>query len=342
MMDKKKILLVRTDRVGDVILSLPLARIIKEHYPGCKISFLLREYTKPLAETNPFIDEIIILKENHKSFIFENASVIRKKIFDVCIIVYPTFKLALMLFLSGVKERIGTGYRWYSFLFNTKVYEHRKSAERHELEYNVNLLKEIGIKHHTTPENVQFDLSINNTSSERINQLFNEKEIDVSKKNIILHPGSGGSAVDLPLAKFKKITEQISSLNNCNVIITGSVKEKEMCEEFVVSKNVFNFAGLLNLSELTALINRADLFIANSTGPLHIAAALGKKVIGFYPKIKWCSQERWGPYTKNKIVFVPEINCTNCTREQCEKLDCMNTISIERVIEEIKKIINPL
>ncbi len=338
-----KLLIVRNDRIGDVVLSLPLARIVKEHYPECSVSFLVREYTKPLAENNPFIDKILILKEEKGNpFIFNNASLIRKNNFDTCIIVSPTFKLALMLFLSGIQERIGTGYRWYSFLFNKKVYEHRKNSNRHELEYNINLLKKIGIDKTVSPENIVFDINIKEQYSYKIEKFLSEKGIDLSKKNIIIHPGSGGSAVDLPLEKFKELVMQLSLLTNCNIIITGSLSEKKMCEELVVSKSVFNFAGIFNLSELTALINKADLFIANSTGPLHIAAALGKKVIGFYPKIKWCSPERWGPYTMNKIIFVPEINCSNCTREQCEKLNCMNTIRIERIIEEIKKIVNPL
>jgi ADP-heptose:LPS heptosyltransferase len=79
------------------------------------------------------------------------------------------------------------------------------------------------------------------------------------------------------------------------------------------------------------------VFISNSTGPIHIAAALGNFIIGFYPKILACSQERWGPYTKNKAVFLPEIDCKDCTREQCEQLDCMNSINYEGVIREVEK-----
>ena len=87
------------------------------------------------------------------------------------IIVYPTFQTALIIFLSRIKNRIGTGYRWYSFLFNSKIYEHRKYAEKHELEYNVNLLKAFGINEEVSPENVNFDISINKKSEKRL-QIF--------------------------------------------------------------------------------------------------------------------------------------------------------------------------
>ncbi len=78
----KNILIVRTDRIGDVVLSLPLADIIKKHYPDCKVSFLVRNYTKEILSNNPFIDEIIILKEeNNKVNFFENLKIhIFKKI----------------------------------------------------------------------------------------------------------------------------------------------------------------------------------------------------------------------------------------------------------------------
>jgi len=140
----RNLLIVRTDRIGDVILSLPLAGIVKKNYPDCRITFLLREYTKPLAENHPHIDEIMILKsENNKLIYRENIKQIKSKKFDACIIVNPDFSISLMLYLSNIKIRIGTGFRLYSFLFNRKVYEHRKYGEKHELEYNVNLLKEI-------------------------------------------------------------------------------------------------------------------------------------------------------------------------------------------------------
>jgi ADP-heptose:LPS heptosyltransferase len=82
-----------------------------------------------------------------------------------------------------------------------------------------------------------------------------------------------------------------------------------------------------------------DLFISNSTGPIHIAAALDRWIIGFYPKIPACSQNRWGPYTKKKYIFTPAIDCVNCSRQQCEKLDCMNTIDIGKVFEQARNVL---
>jgi len=336
----KNLLVVRTDRIGDVILSLPLAEIVKRKYPGCKVSFLVRAYTSTLVKDNPFIDHVLLLKEkNNKILIKENISAVRQKKFDACIIVYPTFLLALIIFLSGIKNRIGTGYRWYSFFFNSKIFEHRKHAKKHELEYNVGLLKQIGISENVSPGNVKFNLKVYEEEKDFIKNLLKENNVSLKNKLVIIHPGSGGSSIDLPSEKMIELTEGISEIENLQIIITGNNSEVELCGKFVVNNSVKNFAGKLNLSQLNALISFADLFISNSTGPIHIATALGKYVIGFYPKILSCSVERWGPYTKKRTIFRPTIDCSNCSREQCEKLDCMNSIDIGRVFDECKTVL---
>ena len=296
MIKPRNLLIVRTDRIGDVVLSLPLAEIIKKYYPECKITFLVRNYTKDILENHPFIDSSIILKENNKKVsILKNVEVIRNLDFDSSIVVYPTFQTALIIFLSSIKNRIGTGYRWYSFLFNNRIYEHRKFAERHELEYNVNLLKAFGINERVNPENVKFNLNVNKKSEEKIQNLFSDHGINNAETIIIIHPGSGGSAVDLSAYKFKELIEKLSKQDKFRILLTGNNSEIEMCEELKINDKIKNFAGILSLSELIALIAKADIFVANSTGPLHIAAALGKYTVGFYPNLLACSVKRWGP-----------------------------------------------
>jgi len=336
----KNLLIVRTDRIGDVILSLPLAEIVKKKYPDCKVTFLVRDYTSSLIKDNPFIDRVLLLKEkNNKLLVNKNIKELKSFKFDVCIIVYPTFLLALTIFLSGIKKRIGTGYRWYSFFFNRKVFEHRKYAEKHELEYNVGLLEEIGIKEEVFTGNINFYLKVSDKEEGLIKNLFEKNEVNVKNKLVIIHPGSGGSSVDLPTERMIELTRRLSEIENLNIIITGNNSEVELCNKFVVNNSVKNLAGKLNLSQLNKLISFANLFISNSTGPIHIAAALGKYVIGFYPKILSCSVQRWGPYTEKRTIFSPTIDCSNCSRKQCEKLDCMKSIDIGRVFDECKRVL---
>jgi heptosyltransferase III len=343
MNSPKNILIVRTDRIGDVVLSLPMAELIKKKYPDCKVVYFIRNYTSSLIDGNPFIDEVVIAEESGGEILFgKNIKKIKSKNMDTCVVVNPTFKISLMMFLAGIKNRIGTGYRWYSLLFNKKVFEHRKHAERHELEYNINLLNKIGVGFKDFSNGIKFYLQVDEKSSEKINSILYEKGFKSGNKIVIIHPGSGGSSVDLPKEKLIELTKMMSNLNNVTIVITGSKNESELCRKFEIDKSVVNLSGQLDLSLLKALINKADLFISNSTGPMHIAAALGVHVIGFFPKILSCSQKRWGPYTEKRTIFIPTIDCSNCTREQCEKLDCMNSIDIGKVFDETKTVLKIL
>ena len=147
-----------------------------------------------------------------------------------------------------------------------------------------------------------------------------------------------GSSIDLPIKKFTELVNKLDD-DNYQIILTGSKNEIELCEKIKSSTKVKNLAGRFNLDELTALISKSAMFISNSTGPIHIAVALGKYTVGFYPKIVSCSQERWGPYTAKKLVYEPQIDCKNCTREQCEKLNCMDSIDITKVYTDIKNVL---
>ncbi|HQF41569.1 MAG TPA: glycosyltransferase family 9 protein [Ignavibacteriaceae bacterium] len=335
----ENILIVRTDRIGDLVLTLPLAGLIKEKYPQAKVSFWVRDYTKSITANHRYIDEVIVLKQDGNDIAFyENLNIIKSKKFDTCIVVYPTFLIALILFLSGIKTRIGTGYRWYSFLFNEKVYEHRKNAERHELEYNVNLLGKINIKNNVNEENVRYDLSVDKRFLNFVKNILNDNQIELSKPFIIIHPGSGGSSVDLSPDKFRLLTKLLSD-DGQQIILTGSKSEKPFCELIKADTNAVNLAGKFELEELTALISLSFMFISNSTGPIHIAAALDKYVVGFYPKVVSCSKDRWSPYTYKKLIYEPSIDCNNCTIEQCKNLDCMESININKVFTDIKNVL---
>lgn len=340
MIKPGNLLIVRTDRIGDVILTLPLAGIIKKYYPECKVTFLIRQYTAPLVRNTKFIDNFIELPESSGKLKFlKTLKIIRSNYFDTVLVVYPTFFIALIMFLSSIKQRIGTGYRWYSFLFNRKVFEHRKDAKHHELEYNVRILNNLNINEEVKKSNVSFSLSIDPNSELKTEKLLLDHIQDKSLPLIIVHPGSSGSAVDLPMSKMRELVEIIQQNLKVNIVLTGNEKEIDLCSQLIVDRNIINLAGMLNLEELKAIINKSSLLIANSTGPLHIAAALGKNVIGFYPKVKTCSPERWGPYTIRSVVFQPKSECSNCTIEQCKKTDCMNSIDIDEVFIQVRKVI---
>lgn len=340
MITPKNILIIRSDRIGDVVLSIPMAEAIKNKYPECKVTFLVRSYTAPLLTSHKFIDEIKILEESNKGIeLFSNIKKLKHQKFDWVITAYPSFKIALIAFFSNITNRIGTAYRWYSFLFNKKAHIRRKSGNGHELEYNLLLLEKLGISANPEKGNVNFYIQPDAKSEQKVENLLNDVNYDFTKKTVILHPGSGGSAIDYPISKQIELAKLMAQQLDCNIIVTGSESEKEICSKFSDNSKIINLAGKLNLAELVALINKSVLLIANSTGPIHIAAALKKSVVGFYPKIHSASPNRWGPYTDRAKIFQPTLKCTNCTRKQCESLNCMASIDESNVLIGIKELL---
>lgn len=331
-----KILIARTDRIGDLILTLPLASALKRLFPGVQITFLVRAYTAEIVKNCRNVDEVLIAPEMNGAI--QTAILINQlkyAAFDMAFLVYPDKKVSWACFRAGIPLRIGTAYRWYSFLFNRKVHDHRKDVKYHELEYNLRMLHAINKATEVSPETVDYSFGITDEVTAQI--AMPELQIPQDKKVVVIHPGSGGSAVDLPKEKFQELVANLSSTGKYTVIVTGNTNEYALCAEVCLGSSAINVAGKLNLLQLMVIIQKSNIFVSNSTGPLHIAAALNRYVIGFFPKIKTCSPERWAPYTAKRAVFVPGIKCSNCTREQCTRLQCMNSIDIQHVIQTIEE-----
>ncbi len=329
----KRILLVRTDRLGDVILTLPMLSNLRSCFPDAFIAMLLRRYTGAIMEGNPYLNEQIWYDREDAELIPFGAmkSILRKHDFDTAIVVYPTFRLALLMFASGIPVRIGTGYRSYSLLFNRRVYEHRKDARLHEVEYNLNLLKELGCKSSSAPE---FLIKITPQTTERVGELLREAGVGPKENIAVLHPGSGGSAREWGAANFGSLAQKFV-YNNTRVIVTGTDKERSLVERVVDTSGntAISFAGKLSMKELAALVHRSKVFVANSTGPIHVAAAMGTPVVGMYPQHTPMSARRWGPFTDNKVVFTAKgpLYCDRCSGGSDQSCECMQSIPVGEV-----------
>lgn len=330
-----KILLVRTDRIGDVVLSLPMLPALKSRFPSAKISVLVRPYTKELVEHHSCVDEVILWDESKG--MKQYVELLREKRFDMAIVPYPRFNLALITYLAGIPIRVGTGFRWYSFLFNRRIYEHRKDAKRHEVEYNLNLLTTIGIE--PMPETV-FEFAVSDEVRKSVDARLSSDHVG---EFAVLHAGSGGSARDWSIGNFAKLGDAVQKEFGLSIVLTGGKDETELTAQLAAAMTVpsVNYTGAFSITELGALFSRASLFVANSTGPLHIAAMVGTPVVAFYPPIIQCSPVRWGPYTKKKKVFTADnIRCTLCKGGPCISNVCMDQITVEQVIAGMRELLN--
>ncbi|HEX9615206.1 MAG TPA: glycosyltransferase family 9 protein [Bacteroidota bacterium] len=332
----KKILIVRTDRIGDVVLSLPMIPILKSALPKSSISFLLRSYTRELTNGQRGIDSILLYDEDGiEKPLRQMLAQIKSLSFDTVVVTYPTFRLAILMFLSRIPFRIGTGYRWYSFLFNMKVYEHRKTAERHEAEYNISLLRPLGAVVSGPPEP---RLVLTNKDRDEAEMVLKEIRVDAVRPIVILHPGSGGSARDWPPERFGQLAALLVA-EGMQVVVSKGPSEDKLAQSVLAHSDSTAkiLPRALPLMSLAALIERAQVFVSNSTGPLHVAAAVGTPVVAFYPPIRQCSSSRWGPLTGNKVIFEPSsADCPRCKGGACQANECLKTINAGEVAAAVR------
>ena len=321
-----KILITRTDKLGDVILTLPLIAEVSRIFSGTKIHFLVRKYVKDLIENYPPIDNLIFIDDfkNNSDFI----RFLKKEKYDTVINVFPRFNLAYSFFRAGINYRIGTGYRWFSFFYNKKLFQHRKFAEKHESEYNIDLLKTITDR---ARYNKNFFFGYTGYEKNKLYEKLKSIGLNIPENFIVVHPGSKGSAKDWSSGNFTSyVNSFLDGFKDINVVFTGIEEEQKTISEIIssVSKKdrVINLAGKINLRELMIIIDNSGLFISNSTGPIHIAGALNKNIIGFYPNQIPMNETRWRPLSDNAVILKPLGISDN-----------MSDIKVENVISETKK-----
>ncbi len=282
---------------------MPVADALRKAFPNAKIDLLVNSRVWELVNDYPALDEV---RKMDRVSVNAIKKLCKTKNYDLAIIVYPKFKIALGILLGGVKYRIGTGYRWYSFLFNFKHYQHRKHSLKHESTYNLDLLNAVNLY---IDNKIELKIKVRNEHTQNLYSKI--KMLKPADKYIVIHIPSLGSAKVWSDDNFIELLNLI--LNNVKnyykIVLTGTRGDENQVKKIISNLpennrviDIFN----LNLKELAALLSKASLFLGNSSGPIHIAAAVGTFVIGLYSPVKVESPLRWGPLTNKKKIFVPE------------------------------------
>jgi lipopolysaccharide heptosyltransferase II len=323
----KKILIIRPDRIGDLILALPVVTSLKKHMPEVEISVLASSYAAPLLSNHPDVNDIIYFSESEA--IAELTTAIKGRNFDVAVHVFPTPRLAMAVFLAGVPERIGTILRTYSFLFNRKIWENRRPSIRHETEYNMTMLKPLGIDE--APPYPRLYL----TDEEK--KLAEELLCGSPRPRIIIHPGGiTNLSRNWSVEKYFMLAKELKRKGS--IILTGSEQERAAVKEYI-RPEVTDLMGKLSLRSLMGVISEADLVVSGTTGPMHIAAALNVPTVSFFPLTSRHHPRRWRPYGNQNIIMTPDLPCDNrCGR--CRHGNCVDHIELSDVIEKIETLLH--
>lgn len=321
----KSIILSRTDNIGDVVLSLPMAALLKQAYPNAKIIFLARNYVRAVVEAYPHIDQFVSSDELLAADDRAACQQLKALEADAIIHVFPNARLAKLAKQAKIRMRVGTSRRWYHLLHcNHRVNFSRAKSNAHEAQLNLKLLAPF----HCPDQYTLNDLAALGQLQAPALADHLKALIDPNRIQLILHPLSNGHAREWPMAHYRALIEKLP--NQFQIFITGSPAERERLAEPLLQHcpQVEDVCGRLSLDDLVSLIAHSDILLAASTGPLHIAAACGIHAIGLFAPIKNIDAKRWGPVGKNAIVIEADSAAD----------DCMQDIRVERVANQLSLI----
>ena len=330
--EPKRILAVRTDRIGDCVLITPALALLRQHYPDAHIAVLVSPYTADIFKGNPAVNQIITLKP-----LLELTRELRALKFDTAIMFFVDKRSMLPVSLAGIPHRIGPGSKIWSALLNKIIFQRRSKNSGHEADFNTALLEPLGIRPQKEPCHIYLSQEEKDLAAKRLER---EHGIKPEDRLVILHPGSRGSAKNWPSRRYAELAALISNENpKLKLLLTGAPEEAPLLEEIsaLSGKGLSFTREKLSLRELIGVISRASLLTTNSTGPLHLAVALGVPTVSFFPPLKGCLPQRWGPYGTGNTVLQPELPvCARCS-EKCRYFNCMDSITPTQALDAAKE-----
>lgn len=336
-MKSNRYLVSRIDRIGDVVLSTPLPREIKRNDPESFVAVLVRHYTKDIYLNNPFVDVIICFDNPDKleKTVWELVRELIKYKFSHAFMLLPNEKLNYALFLCGIKYRVGVGHKLYQFITFSKYVDRKKYIPlRHEADYNLDMLRKFNI-----PVKEVYPVIYLSSEEDQLSKEIKSKLTSNGKPIIGVNTTSGNSVPNLSVNIYKELIELLIKSNKYEVLIT----------DFIIPEEIKNIPGaryIFTGESLRSDIIRfsiLDVLVSNSTGPMHICAALKVPTFSVFCPLTACSKELWGALgNKSKALLPEKIYCdTQCPIDP-KKCDYSKPggLTAEHVFNELTKFVD--
>lgn len=337
-----RILLTRTDRIGDVVLSTPAIKAVREKYPEAHIAFMVRPYARDIVEGNPYLDEVIIYDKygKHKTLLSTIAFALslRKKKFDLALMLHPTNRAHLIAFLVGIPQRMGYD-RKMPFLLTKRASHLKEAGKRHELEYTLDLLRLAGIE----AKDRELFVPVHEKDIKRIETLLDEHHAGGSTTLVAVNPGASCPSKRWKPENFARVSDSLAAEYKARILIVSDSANAEFAERVAsgMKYEPVSLAGRTSVGELACLLSKCSLFISNDSGPVHIACAVGTPVISIFGRNDpGLSPKRWGPTCEQSAVFHKDVGCTTCLAHNCKiGFKCLEAITSDEVLQAARRLI---
>ncbi len=337
----KNLLCIRLDYLGDVLMSTPAVRALKQALPGRRVTLLTSAGGAAAARFIPEIDDVISyaapwLKSSdaHDSRIdLAMIERLRGNRYDGAVIftVYSQNPLpaAMMCHLAGIPLRLAhCRENPYQLLTDWVRETEPQEQVRHEVRRQLDLVAAIGAR----PDDERLSFRVRSADTAWVCSLLQRLGVDPDRRWLVLHPGASAPSRRYPPAQWAAAARMLAQQLHCPLLFTGSEDETELVEQICREvPGARSLAGQLDLGRLAALIALAPLLISNNTGPAHLAAALGTPVVDLYA----LTNPQHAPWQVPSRVLFEDVSCRFCYKSVCPQghQRCLTGVAPERVAD---------
>jgi lipopolysaccharide heptosyltransferase II len=358
-MNLRKVLIINPFGIGDVLFTTPVINALNAAIPGVRIGYLCNSRTAEILRNDPFVDSIFIYDRDQfesvkkKSFFAwlkksnDFIEEIRDKRFDAALDFSLNSQYGFFCWAAGIKKRVGFDYKGRGLFLTDKV-KFTGYSDKHVVQYYADLLKLLGL----VLKDNSLRLYIDPHDLSKVENLLVQQGIVGTDLLIGLIPGAGRSwgkdayLKHWPANNFSLLADKLVENYKAKIIIIGDFKEVGITKEVIsgMSHKAIDFSGETTIGELSALISKMKLVVANDGGPLHMAAALGLKTLSMFGPV---DDKIYGPYPPEAkhIVIKNDISCRPCYKNfrypVCNNNHkCLEDITVDQVYEGVKNLLS--
>jgi heptosyltransferase-2 len=312
----KRILLIRTDRLGETLLNLPLPVVLKRAFPEAVLTWMVHEELAELLCDSPGVDRVIAYQEAHLKPWWRRAirlaGWLRREGFELAVISNPKKEFHVATWLAGTPIRVGYDHKW-SWALTHRVTDHKTLGARHEVEYNLELLRALGILPPPVPS-VQFPVRAEEESA--MSQLLGNLSVKDTHRLVALHPWTSNPKKQWPMPRFRELIQRLQTSSprpfekgrgsQVMVALIGGSDEQAKATDLLRAgeSGALDLVGRLSLRQLAALFRRVRVLVSNDSGPVHLAAAVGTPTVALFGTTDPAtSPTRWGPWGQSHTVI---------------------------------------
>jgi len=311
------------DRIGDVVLATPLVRALRQRFPDAYLGALVRPYARDVLGHNPHLN--VVLTDD--AGFWHQVAMLRRHRFDTALLLMPTERAAWMLFAAGIPRRIGVGRKFYEVVTGMQsVSRHGYVPLRHEADYCLDLGRAIGVETGDLDAALRTEVFVTDVEREAARGEFAAAGVRDGDFVVGLHPTGGGSAPNWDVSRWMELASRLeAATDDVRIVVTGEERMPPLPGGD--GSRLVDRRARRPLRQLMADLARCDLVVAPSTGPLHLAAALGVPTVALFCRLPACSPELWGPRGNDARILQPPADCCpgRCPRDpkQClfEEID---------------------